>query len=174
MTLSSSRLAVHHILLQLSSTLQQAKWHRRTLSFRTALSLGVYTTFHCNMWEAQQHKTPCSMSATSLLIFCNCSMRRLMNCALQWQCSVAWSYLSLIQNCSITRMHALVPANTIELHRPCQPCCDTEHGNACNLLRVACLPLALPFEVLPPVPLQPYCNSTTEPDKAPDLCPITL
>lgn len=164
--LSCSRLAVHHIL-------QRAKWHRRTLSFRTALSLGV-CTFHCNMWEAQQHKTPCSMSATSLLIFYNCSMRRLMICVLQWQCSVAWFYLSLIQNCSIARMHALVPANTIELHRPRQPCCDSEHGNVCNLLRVACLPSALPFEVLPPVPLQPYCNSTTEPDKAPDLCPITL
>lgn len=74
-------------------------------------------------------------------------------CALLWQCSLAWSYRSLIQNYSITHMHALVPANTGELHRPCQPCCDTEHDNVCNLPGVVCLPSALPFEVLPPVPL---------------------
>lgn len=43
-------------------------------------------------------------------------------------------------------MHALVPANTGELHRPCQPCCDTEHDNVCNLPGVVCLPSALPFE----------------------------
>lgn len=37
-----------------------------------------------------------------------------------------------------------------------------------SLLRVVCLPQTLPFKVPPPVPLQPYCNSTS------DLCPITF
>lgn len=116
----------------------------------------------------------CSMSAESLSRFCDSFMGHLLSYVLQWQRSLAWSYLSLIQNCGVTHVHALVPANTTELHRPCQPRCDSEHDNVCNLLRVVCLPPALPFEVLPPVPVQPYCNSTTEPEKAPDLCPITF
>lgn len=134
----------------------------------------VANSFHNNMWGVQKYKTPCSMSATRRLRFYKTFMWRLMNCMLQWQCSLAWSYLSLIQNYSITHMHALVAANAGVLHRPCQPRCDTEHDNVCNLLGVVCLPSALPFEVLPPVPLQPYCNSAAEPVRVHVLHPITF
>lgn len=71
---------------------------------------------------------------------------------------------------NIIHMHTLVSANSTELHRFCQPHCDTKHDNVCNLLGVVCLPLALPFEVLPPVSLQPSSNSTAEPTRMPVLC----
>lgn len=155
-----------HTAAAVQYTASSQKTRKNTVTHNSISSLGVYKTFHFNMWGAQKHKTPRNMSTTSLPRFCNSFTGRLMICVLQWQCSLAWSYLSLIQNCSITHMHTLVPANTGELHRPCQPRCDTEHDNVCNLLHVVCLPSALPFEVLPPVPLQPYCNSTTEPEKS--------
>lgn len=118
-----------------------------------------------NMSQSEKQSTPCSMSATRLPRVCNSFTGHLMICVLQWQSSLARSYLSLIQNCGVTHMRAPIPANAGELRRTCQPRSDTEHDNVCNLLHVVCRPPALPFEVLPPVPLQPKCNSTTKPDK---------
>lgn len=140
-----------------------------------SILLFVHNSFHCNMWECKNTKlhVVCQLQA--------CWDSAIVSCGVWWYCvlqySLAWSYLSLIRNYCIvshTHMHAPVPANTGERHRPCQPRCDTEHDNVCNLLGVVCLPPALPFEVLPPVPLQPYCNSTTQPVREPVLCPITF
>lgn len=174
MKLSRSGLAVHHILVQLSSAPHQARRHGRILVLLKTfffLSFCLYAvciaTFFSprNMSQSEKHSTPCSMSATRLPRICNSFTGHLMICVLQWQSSLARSYLSLIQNCGVTHMRAPIPANAGELRRTCQPRSDTEHDNVCNLLHVVCRPPALPFEVLPPVPLQPKCNSTTEPDK---------
>lgn len=175
MKLSRFGLAVHHILLQLSSAPHHARRHGTIL---VLLKIALQHFFPCHMSQSEKHSTPCSMSAIRLPRVCNSFTGHLMICVLQWQSSLARSYLSLIQNCGVTHMRAPIPANAGELCRTCQPRSDTEHDNVCNLLHVVCRPPALPFEVLPPVPLQPKSNSTTEPDKEkkkqPDPCPITF
>lgn len=153
--LSWSSPAVHHILLQLPSTLHQAKRHRGR---NTVIHNGICTwCIYWIFWHFRFLRSTKTLHEVCQLQACRDSTEDSRGvwwiCALLWQCSLAWSYRSLIQNYSITHMHALVPANTGELHRPCQPCCDTEHDNVCNLPGVVCLPPVLPFEVLPPVPL---------------------